>query len=248
MLRIVIIEDDSSVRSFMKETILSFCEDVVISSNAVNMKEGVKAVRKHKPDLIFLDIVLPDGNGIDLLNMILPLKPYVVFITAYERFTYEAIKYNPEDFLVKPIIPIDLIRIIKKTKTKKREEKHYQQFEKISEDKIVISTAENIHLLSKEKIIRCEFCKNYTTFIMDNKKRIISSYPLKYFEKQINYPPFLKVHQSHVVNTSYIDYFDKKNMMVKLTDNTKIPVSIRKKGNLISFFKKVGDNNNIKNL
>jgi two-component system, LytTR family, response regulator len=104
-------------------------------------------------------------------------------------------------------------------------------------ERIQIRTVENIHIIETKNIIRCEACKNYTIIYVLNEKCILVSHTLKNFETILSYPFFLRVHQSHLINTGFIKCIEKQNSKVLLLDNSTIPYSVRKFHLLLDYLK-----------
>jgi len=234
MLKVIIVDDDPVSRHLINEIVKHYCSEVEVMEEADSLYTGIKAIQQVHPDLVFLDVELPDGKGFDLLNILFDYSFKVVFITAYKEHVYNAMKFNPVDFLVKPISPCDVIKAVQKatyeTITAGLYRKRKTKDPKIiPSDKIVIKTANSIFLRHNDQIIRCEAVKNHTKIVLIDKKEIISTQTLKSFESQLHEPDFLRVDASNLINFKHIQYFDKSEEYIVMADNSKVFVSSGKR-------------------
>jgi len=203
-------------------------EDLDMSVNIVDTAEGVmdaaKKIKKHKPDLVFLDIHMGDGDGFDLLDIV-DLKASVIFTTASKDLAVKAFQFSALDYLLKPIDTDLLKAAILKTRA------HMDKAPAASSDlgSIALNTQEEIRLVSISDIIRLEAMGNYTTFHMTDKSKVLVTKTMKDFEKALP-SNFLRVHQSHLVNKSQIkSYVKTEGGYLLMKDGTNVPVSVRKK-------------------
>jgi len=123
MIRSIIIEDELKSRETLKGLLSRFCPDVMVVAEAGGVQQGREMIAKHKPDLIFLDIEMPDGSGFRLLDQSAPVEYDVIFTTAFDQFAIKAIRYAALDYLLKPIVPDELQAAVEKVRQHK-EKKH----------------------------------------------------------------------------------------------------------------------------
>ncbi len=239
MIRSIIIEDEKRSRDTLRELLKRFCKNVEIIAEADGYKSGIEAIKKHKPDVIFLDIQMPDGSGFKLLEDIGEIDFEIIFTTAYDQFAIKAIKYSALDYLLKPIFPEELINAIKKIE-KKRQINTINKNIKVLLDnintpeeepkKIVLSTSDKIHVIKTDEIIRCESDNYYTNFFFTNGKQLLISKTLKENDELLSAHNFIRPHKSHLINTKYIKSFNRnEGGFIVMTDDSKIPVSRRKR-------------------
>jgi two-component system, LytTR family, response regulator len=239
MLRAVIIEDEPRSRQTLADMVRFFCKNVEIIGEAENVKEGIELIRKEKPDVVFLDIQMPDGSGFKLLEEIGSINFDIIFTTAYDQFAIQAIKFSALDYLLKPIVQEDLMKAVKKaedSKEKQSKQEHVDvllgNLKKQSEEppKIILSTAEKINVVTVDDILRCESDNYYTFFYFTNGNRLLISKTLKENEELLKDHHFIRPHKSHLVNTKYIKGFLKHDGgFIIMSDGTNVPVSRRKK-------------------
>ncbi len=239
MKKVVIIDDENRTRELIAKMIDSFGFDVIAIPEGKNVKSGIEAIEKHQPDIVFLDIQMPDGTGFDVLASI-PNKNFeVIFITAHEEFAIKAIKFSALDYLLKPVdlseLKASLEKALEKLETKNKVED--EQFDVLHNNmkpnekkRLVLKTQESVHVVELDQIIRCESDRNYTSFYLIDNKRILVSKTLKEYEMLLSGHNFLRVQQSHLVNLNYIDRYDKKDGgAVVMKDGSEVPLSPAKR-------------------
>jgi two-component system LytT family response regulator len=239
MIRSIIIEDEKVSRDVLKRIIEKNFDDVGVIAEADNVKEAIVLIRQLKPDLVFLDIELEDGSGFKVLESFVDINFQVVFVTAHNQFAINAIKWSALDYILKPVIPEDLINVIKKFRKSQtgieNSIKHQAFLENIKDEsteskKIVISTSNEHYMVSPSNIVRCQSDNYYTIIYFDNGEKVMVSKTLKEYESLLQDCGFLRVHNSHLVNISHIKRFAKPDGgYVEMDDNSEVPVSRRKK-------------------
>jgi len=244
MLKIAIIDDEQPTRKMISNIILQEMHEIEIVTEADSVETGFQNIRKFYPDLVLLDINLPDGTAFDLLQKFEKIDFKIIFITAYQEYAIKAFKFSAIDYLLKPIDPDDLINAINKA-NEWYDLKNFQL--KLNtflsnlksgskEDKrIVLRTSEAMHVVSIHDIIRCEADKSYTQFFLTDGRKPIVSKTLKDFDELLSPYGFFRSHQSHLMNLNYLESFEKRDGgYVLMKDKSIVPVSVRKKEELIS--------------
>lgn len=242
MLRAIIIDDEKTSCDTLSGLIKRYCENVTIVAMADGYKSGIKAIHEHKPDVVFLDIQMPDGSGFQVLEDVKEVNFEVIFTTAYDQYAIKAIKYSALDYLLKPIIPSDLVNALQKVEQKRNVSDMSSNIKVLLENiktksaskKIVLSTSEKIHVVETDDIVRCESDDYYTRFFFKDGKTLLISKTLKETEQLLGELDFLRPHKSHLVNIKYIKGFLKNDGgSILLSDGSKVPVSRRKKEKVI---------------
>ena len=243
MIKAIIVEDEKMSRETLRRMLEKYCPTVEVLAEADGYRKGLEEIRKHHPDVIFLDIQMPDGSGFRLLEEAGEIDFEVIFTTAFDQFAIKAIKYSALDYLLKPIIPQDLADAVQRVEKKKAENIRRKNLESNSEiakmqeqksRKIVLSTAEMIHVINVDEIVRCESDNYYTYFhFMDGRKLLISK-TLKENEELLSQYNFIRPHKSHLVNIKYIkSYIRQEGGYILMNDGNRIPVSRRKKDKIM---------------
>ncbi|RLD41842.1 MAG: DNA-binding response regulator [Bacteroidetes bacterium] len=252
MIRCVIVDDESKAREILIEMLKLYCSTVEVVGQAHNVSSAYETIRQLNPDLVLLDIKMPDGSGFDLLNKFEKIDFKVIFITAHEEYAIKAFRFSALDYILKPIDPSDLISAVEKVSGISGINDINEQFKTLKdnfyngnssqEKRIVLKTTENIYIISIKDVIRCQSEKNYTYFYFSNRERIIVSKTLKDFDEILTEYGFMRIHRSHLINLSYIDRFDKsEGGFLIMTDGSKVDVSHRKKEVLLSYIYGLGN-------
>jgi two-component system, LytTR family, response regulator len=243
MIRAIIIDDEKTSRDALQGLILRYCSNVNIVDQANGYKSGIEAINKHNPDLVFLDIQMPDGSGFQLLEDVKEINFDIIFTTAFDQYAIKAIKFSALDYLLKPIVPTDLVAAIQKVEQKKNSFEVNSGIKVLLDNiktkndphKIVLCTSDKIHVVELDDIIRCESDDYYTKFFIKDGRTLLISKTLKDNEVLLGNKQFLRPHKSHLVNTKYITGFIKNDGgYILMTDGTKIPVSRRKRDKVVS--------------
>lgn len=237
MKRILIIDDEKRIRDFVKRMVDSFGFDVEVYTDGENVETGLKAIQELKPDIVFLDIQMPDGTGFDLLNQLGEKNFELIFITAFQEYAIMAIKFSALDYILKPIDAEELKTALQNALDTIDFKKEETQYEALTHNlnthqkrKLVLKTQESVHVVDLNEIIRCEADKNYTFFYLNSGKKILVSRTLKDFELLLANHGFFRVQQSHLINLEYIDRYDKsEGGSVIMKDGAAVPLSTAKK-------------------
>lgn len=232
MMKVAIIEDEPVGQKNLTNLIKSYCPDLVVDFIADSIKEGAAQINLHRPELIFLDIELPDGTGFDLLNK-LTYKPYVIFVTAYQNFAIQAIKESAIDYILKPIDIIELQAAVNRainlsSKTEKAG---------IKNQKLVIYQENESHFLDIDQILYCKSESNYSYIILMDNRKILTTHTLAQLEEKLAKNNFIRIHQSYLVNSKYISrYIKTEGSQIELTNGQILDVSRRKRDELKKYF------------
>lgn len=243
MIRAVIVDDEKTSRDTLYKLLLRYCPSVEIAGQAESLKPAIKLIYDSKPDLVFLDIQMPDGSGFKLLEEIGELFFDVIFITAYDQFAIKAFKYSATDYLLKPVVPDELKQAVEKVEQRKSTKDNQNisvllensRKQDIPPKKIVLSTAEGMHIVEIDHIIRCESDDYYTKFFLTDDKIIMISRTLKENEELLSVHNFIRPHKSHLINMRYVKSFLRNDGgCILMSDGSLIPVSRRKREKVIN--------------
>ncbi len=246
MITAILIDDDANLRNGLKGMLQLYAPEIDIIGEADSVKTGVLIIQALQPQIVFMDIQLGDGNGFDILEQLAQkngkVTTNVVFVTAYEEYAIKAFRFSALDFLLKPIDPEELLKVIGKIKKVVEKSDNYAHIDLLLENirkkvdtfkRIALSTSDGIHLFDISDIIRCESEDNYTKFIIKNNKPILISKTLKEYEELLGEHGFERIHQSHLINLTYLkSYIKKDGGYVVMSDNSNLPISQRKKDRL----------------
>lgn len=246
MIKAICIDDEPRARESIIDLLKLHKTDIEIVDEADGIESGLLSIEKHKPDLVFLDIQLGDGTGFDLLKRLPKINFKLIFITAFEEFALRAFKFSAIDYLLKPLNPDDFFSALNKAEILQEKETQQKHLEALlshlgSDDKkkkkLVLRTAESIHLINIQDIIRCEASSGYTEFILKNGKTILVSKGLVEYDELLSSCGFIRTHQSHLININFIESYEKtEGGYILMQDRTTVPVSNRKKESIIRLF------------
>ncbi|GHC45198.1 LytR/AlgR family response regulator transcription factor [Ulvibacter litoralis] len=246
MIDAILIDDDKNLREGMKKLLALFAPNIQIIGEADSVATGVTAIDTLKPQVVFLDIQLNDGTGFDILEKVAEknnaINSNIVFITAHEQYAIKAFRFSALDFLLKPVDPEELQKVIKKIEAVVEKKNDFSHIDLLLENirknvdnfkRIALSTSDGIHLFDINDIIRCESTDNYTKFYIKNNKTVLISKTLKEYEELLAEHNFERIHQSHLINLTYLkSYIKKDGGYVVMEDGSHLPISQRKRERL----------------
>lgn len=243
MEKAIIIEDEYNVRKGLIALLQEYCPSIQIVGEASTVVEAIAGINEKQPELVFLDIHLPDGSGFDVLKAIKHENVKVIFVTAYSEYALKAIKYSAIDYILKPVIPEELIEAVEKA-TELIE--HDQQFFELhlqnslktnaKPSKLVIKTKTEVYYVDISDIIFCQSEINYTHFYFRNHKPLLVAKTLKFYEDILREHNFGRIHQSFLVNRNFA--LGIKNEHLLLTSGESLSISKKRKIFVDSWMKK----------
>ncbi len=234
----IIIDDEQNARSNLRMMLEEYCSEVDIVAEAKSAAEARELIQIHQPNLLFLDINMPNEDGFELLDSIEDKNFSVIFITAHNQFALKALKSGALDYLEKPIDIDELIAAVAKIKIDlpvKNEVTDIKQLvdffqHDISSGTIAIPTLKGYEIIKTSEIVRLEADENYTKIFLSDGKKCVSSMSIARYEKVLNKNVFFRVHKSHIINTKHhLKEFSRQDGNIAIMDNgTTIPISRRK--------------------
>jgi two-component system LytT family response regulator len=244
-MKIIIIDDEEQQRNFTSTVVKKYCPTIEIVAQVANVKDGIEAIQKYVPDLILLDVEMPDGTGFDLLKKLMPIDFQVIFITAHNEFAVKAFKFSALDYLLKPVAPEELVITLQKAEQVQKQTQIQMQLAILLNNiqdfagevkKLVLKDADNVHIVSISEVMYMQADNNYTSFFLTDKRKIVISKTLKEYEQLLEGKGFFRCHQSHLVNLNYILRIDKRDGgFIVMKDQTQLPLSSRKKEQLLQW-------------
>lgn len=220
MITAIIIDDEQRSRDVLKKSIEKYCKDVSIIGMGTCVDDAVDLIHSFNPDLVFLDIEMPQGNGFTLFDKIKNIHFDIIFTTAYEEYAVKAFRVSALDYLTKPIDHRQLVDAINRLKNKKKLQINEQRFALLLENisnrpdefnKIAFPTNEGYTMINTADIVYCEADENYTLIYLLNGERMVVSKTLKLVEELLPSKTFYRIHRSFVVNLNLINEYTKEN-------------------------------------
>lgn len=230
----VIIDDEVYCTDVVNILLTKYCPDLVVEATFNHSLQALEYLKQHQPDIIFLDIEMPQLNGFDLLNQLETLESRVIFTTAYDQYAIRAFKFNTVDYLLKPIDKDELIAAVKKSSITLSPEKithlHYLSRTKVPE-KILLPIGNEIIFVQVKDIICCEADGSYcSVYCVGKDKPYLLSKNLRDMEELLGNPNFFRPHTSWLIHDIYIEKIIKgEGMEIVMSKDIHVPVSRNKK-------------------
>jgi len=242
----ILVEDEIVSREILRNYIASYCKNIELVGEAEHIVDGEKLIKKYNPDIVFLDIEMPFGNGFDLLEKIDNIHFEVIFITAFSDYAIKAINLSASSYLLKPIDIEELVLAVDKIVAKKQNNIESINTKVLAdnikninnrEQKIVLPQMDGFEVVMIKHIVRAEASNNYTIIYIENGKKYTLSKTLKFYEDLLSEFGFLRTHKSHLLNLDHIVKYKKGKLgEAIMSDGSIVLVSSSHKKELMRFF------------
>ncbi len=243
MIKAIVIDDEADGREALKIALEKYCPEIEIKALCETPADGISAIATFNPDLVFLDIQMPQMSGFDLLRQVLPFSFEVIFVSAYEKYAIKAIRFSALDYLLKPIDVDDLIHAVQKAKVRMDHKQNAFQYQSVLHniqmkgekvDRLAVPSLDGIDFFDTADIVYCQADGSYTKIILTNKETKTVTRNLKDFENLLADSDFCRVHNASLINMRHVQkYIKGEGGYVILTDNYHVDVSRRKKEEFI---------------
>lgn len=234
-MRAVLVDDEKSNLQNLKILLEKYCPTVQVIGQSSSVDEATDIINLQQPDLLFLDIQMGKKSGFDLLNVLKYRSFEVIFVTAFDHYGIQAIKFAALDYLLKPINAQELINAVTKAQLKINHKIENEQLAfllrqlkngEVNPSKIALPQQQEIRYVTIAEIIRCEADNTYTFFFLANGDKVLVCKSLKEYADLLIPHSFLRTHQSHLVNPKFVKSWLKEDGgMLALYNGDKIPVS-----------------------
>lgn len=241
--RAVIVDDELGSRESLSKMIEKNCKNIQIVGKADSMLSAFEVITNNEPDLVFLDIEMPNGNAFDLLEKFKEIHFNIIFVTAYDHYAIKAIKFSAIDYILKPVDPEELMKAVSRFEAQLENKKLLdKKFKTLLSNvkpenklkKVGIPDGDGLVFINLSEIIRCDSDGNYTYFLLTNGKKIIASRTLGEYEQMFNEDNFFRIHRSHLINLEHVKkYIKGEGGYVVMTDNSQVEVSRRNKNDFL---------------
>ena len=236
-MKAILVDDDESNLSALGEKLSRHCPQVTIIAKCDNGEAAIMAIETMQPDIVFLDIEMPVMNGFLMLQQLNNRNFALVFVTAYDHYAIQAIRYSAIDYLVKPVAVAELEIAVKRAiagrsthQSQAQIELLLEHFNKKEQRRISIPTGEGLQFINLDDIVYLEASDNYTTIFLQTKQKFLVSRTLKNFEDMLPASGFLRIHHGTIINKSFVDkYLRGDGGQVVMRGGTVLDVSKRKK-------------------
>ncbi|MCB0463743.1 MAG: LytTR family DNA-binding domain-containing protein [Flavobacteriaceae bacterium] len=246
MVKIIIIDDELHCVDVLLNLIKKVHPDYEVTGTFCNPLMGLEFLKNNPPDLLFLDIEMPNLNGFVLLDRILPMNFDIIFTTAYDKYAIRAFEYSAINYLLKPITEKSIVKALSNWE-KRRKKTSMEQWQLLQNkigssinnvSKIALPTGKGYHIVDIKNIVRCESNNNYTYFFLNNENKLLICKTLKEIEEMLHDFGFLRVHQSHLINPQFVRAILKQDGgTLVMNDDKTIPVSRQKRNEINGILK-----------
>ncbi|EMR03468.1 LytR/AlgR family response regulator transcription factor [Cesiribacter andamanensis] len=242
MIKAILVDDDMLCRKALSIQLHRHCPDVNVLTECSSAQEGLTAVERYQPDLVFLDVEMPLMSGFDMLQQLDRITFHIIFTTSFDTYAIRAIKFSALDYLLKPIDTEELKRAVAKIQPKASP--LHQHLDNLLQhlyhrphalQKVALPTLKGYKMISLDTIIRCESEGNYTHVFLKKGERLLVSRQLKEIEELLEGHSFLRVHHSHLINLNEITHYMRgEGGWVVMSDNASVNVSRSRKVALLN--------------
>lgn len=239
MLKIVIVDDEIDALEVLEWKLKRYVSNIEVTLCS-SPKEAIDIVEQQKPDLVFLDIQMPEMDGFTFLENLSYKEFQLIFTTAFNEFAIRAIKVNAMDYLLKPIDKLELIEAVEKARVAIEKNNFSNNIQTLLDtvqgqsNKVNVSADGKIYLLEPDEVVMLQSDKSYTTIYLECEKKILVSKTLKEVEKKFASNSFYRVHNSYLINLNHVkEYFKKMGGELILTNGLTASVSRNKKSELL---------------
>jgi two-component system, LytTR family, response regulator len=237
MLKAIIIDDEENARLTLFTLINEYVQDVEIVAQCKNVPEAVIAINKFNPDLVFLDIEMPEYNGFELVNFFKEITFEIIFVTAFSQYAIKAFEVSAVDYLLKPVEIEALISAVEKVKLKQHSSSLKQRMDLLKNtyqgqeiQKIALPMSDGLLFVEVQKIILFEADRSYTDIYLNDGSKITVCKPLRTFEEILENRPFIfRPHRSFVINLNYINKYNKGESLINMDNNKNVSISRERK-------------------
>jgi two-component system LytT family response regulator len=235
-LKAILVDDEESARDVLENLLLRFCPEVTLVAKCSNVLQAVEVITKEQPNIVFLDIEMPNYAGYEIVNFFKEINFEIIFVTAYDQYAIRAFELSAIDYLLKPI-DIERLKVaVSKVKTQIDLEKNSQRLQLLSTTlqtkevkNIMVSEKGNQYLVPVDSIIAIEAQESYCYIYTTDKKYMVSK-NLKHFETIFaDNRSFIRVHKSWLIAKEHIINYSKSDLSINLTNGLIAKLSKYKK-------------------
>lgn len=247
MIRAIIIDDEERSRNLLASLLQEYCSKVEVVAIAANVPEGVLAINKVKPDVVFLDVEMPEYSGFELLDFFREIDFEIIFVTAYSQYAIKAFEVSAIGYLLKPVEITLLQQVVEKVKQKKEQVANQQRLELLKDTlqadevrKIAFPMGDGLLFVEVTDIVFMEADGAYTNVYLRNGSKVLVSKKLKFFEEILsNRKIFFRSHRSHLINLNFIKKYLKGESTILMDNNSSLQLSRDRKQEFESTLKEL---------
>ncbi len=241
----IIIDDEERARNALSSLLREYCPDIEVITTCSNVPDGVLAINKHQPQVVFLDIEMPEYSGFELLDFIKDVTFEIIFVTAYSQYAIKAFEVSATDYILKPVDIDALQKAVEKIKLNQQNSSLNKRLELLREaftndeiSKIALPMADGLLFIEVKDIILLEADGAYTYVYLKNGSKILVSKKLKFFELLLNSRPlFFRPHRSYIININCIKNYNRGENQLIMDNQHLVTISRDMKSEFESLLK-----------
>jgi two-component system LytT family response regulator len=247
MLTTLLVDDEAHARESLSKMLTLNCPDISILGTASSAEEAFEKIIQLKPNLVFLDVEMPNGTGFDLLTRFAKPNFKVIFVTGFDQYALNAIKFSALDYLLKPINAKELVEAVEKASIQISNQNGLGDLKNLlttlqnprsRKNKLAIPTQQGLEMIEIQEIIRCEAANGYTIIHVQDGKPMLSSRDLKTYQELLEDYDFFRIHDSHLIAHFYVQKVLNEDGGVVVTSNDiKLPIARRRKSGFLDWLK-----------
>jgi len=234
----IITDDEPKMVELLADTISELSPEIEITGRYTDWKSALSAIKSNMPDILFMDISMPEKTGFDLLELIPNIKSEIIFVTAHTEFAVEAFNFDVCGYILKPINDKLLVKTIERAKARILARRKTGENVETKSGKIGIPDDSGIRYVDIHNIIYCETYNRYTKVVTTDSE-IISSYNIGKYHETLTHDFFYQLHRSFIVNLNHVKRYDTSGMVI-MNNGTEIPISKKHKEDFLQMFNRVG--------
>lgn len=248
MIDAILVDDETAGLEALQLAIEKYCPDIAIKGIYNKPEDALAGIRKINPNLVFLDVQMPQMSGFDLLQQLSPINFEVIFVSAHDQYAIKAIRFSALDYLLKPVDVEDLMHAVNRVKDRQSKTMNAFQFQSVLNniqlksgrvEKLAVPTLQGIDFFNTQDILYCKAEGSYTQIILKNNQQALVCKNLKDFESLLAESGFFRVHHSYIINLAHVEkYVRGEGGYVVLTENHHVDVSRRKKEEFLGLLDK----------
>ncbi|OJJ20312.1 DNA-binding response regulator [marine bacterium AO1-C] len=226
MLKALIIDDEAKARRILHELLKEYCPQVEVVADADDVPNAVKAIHKHQPNLVFLDIEMPGYTGFQLLDFFDQINFEIIFTTAYREYAIQAFQVSAIDYLLKPIQIELLIKAVEKVQGQLKPPQINERINTLKNNlsqehitRIALPVSEGLLFVEVDEIVYLNAEGAYTQIFLEGGRKVLVSKKIKSFEKVLDHPGFFRTHRSYLINLNRVKQYVKQDGGYIIMDN-----------------------------
>ena len=244
-IRSIIVDDEKHGRENLAGILKEYCPEVHVSGTANSVESAIALIGATTPQLVFLDIEMPNANGFQLLEYFSEINFEVIFVTAYDNYAIKAIRFSAADYILKPINYNDLMAAVRKVAQRIQQRQENDRIKQLQfnmqepeKARIGLPTGDRIEFVEVESIIHCKGESNYTHIYQSGGKHLLVAKSLVEFEELLGDLGFIRTHKSHLVNLKHVTALQKNERgKLELTNGEVVAISRRRKDEVLRILK-----------